>query len=55
MISCVKRLGERFRSCVKLGETLKEGLSERLRERLGERFDEMVCKKLCDMSDADIL
>ena len=35
-------MGERSRSCVKLGETLGAGLSERLHERLGEKFGEML-------------
>ena len=36
MRSCVKRLGERSRSCVRLGETLGDGLIERVREMLHE-------------------
>ena len=55
MRSCVKRFGERIRSCLKLGETLREGQSERLRERLGERFGEMLCTRLCEMLDPDML
>jgi hypothetical protein len=30
-------------------------MSERLGERLGERFGEMLCKKLFEMLDADML
>ena len=46
-LRCCVRLGERFRSCVKLCETLGEVLSERLCERL--------LKRLCEMLDPDIL
>ena len=49
MRSCVKRFGERIRSCVKLGETLREGQCERLSERLCERFGEMLCTRLCEI------
>ena len=32
-----------------------EGLSERLHERLGERFGELLCKKLGDILDPNML
>ena len=41
--------------CVKLGETLGEGLNERLHERLGERFGEILCKRLYEMLDPNML
>ena len=55
MRRCVKRLAERLRSCVKLGETLEKGLSESLCDSLGGRCGEILFKKLYEMFNADML
>ena len=58
MTCCEKGLGERLcvRLCeLKLVETFREGLSERLCERLGERFGDMLCNRLGEILDPNML
>ena len=60
MRSCVERLDERPRSSVKfcelrLSEKLGCGLNERLHERLGERLGEILCRRLNEMLDSNML
>ena len=38
-----------------MSEKLGDGLNERARERMGERFGEIVCKRLYEMLDPNII
>ena len=38
-----------------MAETYLELLSERMRERLGERFGQMLCNRLGDMLDPNMV